>query len=451
MSDYKPINIRQKRQPNTKVIKMILFRIVPIVLAVVISICSFSIFEKKISEIIAMQKYSSLAPRGNIDDPNGTDYSSVSIDWMQQYSTLDPNGFDPLALSPLGLVDSLRPSDSLTPTAFEIAMGYTNKQSKIWSIYESVNSDVCAWIYMPGLGINYPVALEDKNNPDYYLTHSYDKTKSTSGMIFISSACDINPMSRNLVIHGHNMRDGSMFANLKNYLDGTKNYYDSHKYIFLDTLYGTYRYEIYSVYKTKPEDIYLHTDFASNATFLSWCEETNNRGLFKNSATSFSASDRTLTLSTCDNTGKYRIIVHAKMVYPIGTDDIDSKYVPVDDTQTNTNVTPTPASPENPTPTPSTGSEYVVGEAYRVNLNDHKSTLRLRGGPGTNYSTVGSLAHGTQLTLLSIEGDWVKIKSIGGMEGYIMKKYIVSEASFSYTPSNAVIGPPTSNIITPAP
>ena len=69
MSEYKPIKIKRKKRLDPALLQTILYRVLPIVLVVIISVCGFSIFDKKISEIIANQKYTSLAERGTIDDP----------------------------------------------------------------------------------------------------------------------------------------------------------------------------------------------------------------------------------------------------------------------------------------------------------------------------------------------------------------------------------------------
>ncbi|MBR2861363.1 MAG: sortase [Clostridia bacterium] len=462
MKEYKPIEIKKRKRLDPNVTRMIIFRIIPIALAVVISICSFSIFDKRISEIMAEYKYSQLADRGTIDDPNSDDYSDINIDWLAGYNTTAPDGFDPLSLSPLDSTNGMRPSTVLGSTDFEKALGYTNKQAKLWSIHDSINSDITAWIYMYGLGINYPVAEENGKN-DYYLRRSYDKTASTAGTIFMSPECGINPISRNLILHGHNMRDGTMFANLVNFTKGTRKFYDAHRYIFIDTLYGTYRYEIYSVYQCQPEDIYLTVSFASNASFLDWCYKTNDRGLFKNPNTAFSASDRILTLSTCDSTNKYRIVVHARMVYPTPTGDIDStqnKPVNPDENIIVPNTTPevnnTPAVTPSPSVTPSVAPEeneniFVEGAQFKIKLSDPKSTLRLRSGPSTTTNILAALAHGTGVKILSENNEWVKIETEGGMVGYLQKKYLVPADNFSFTTPTDQIGPPTTNLITPTP
>ncbi len=449
MREYKSVKIKKRTRLQPEHIKFLLYRVLPIILVVVLSVSAFTICEKKISEIIAEQKYSSLAGRGTVDDPLSADYEQTSVDWTSAYSSLDPDGFDPLALSPLGVVDDIRPSSSLTSNIYERYYGYSNKQSKIWSIHDSVNSDVSAWIYMYGLGINYPVAQETAENKEYYLTHTYDKAKSTSGTIYIPSECSINPMSKNLILFGHNMRDNTMFATLENFLVGTKAYFNSHKYIFLDTLYGTYRYEIYSVYKTTPEDIYLRTGFASNSDFLSWCAQTQQRSNYKNEAVSFSATDRTITLSTCDDTAKYRIIVHAKLVFPIPTDDIDETYSPDFNNPDNSNISSD--IPDNST-SANDKYDFKVDDRYIVTLKDPTSTMRLRSGASTTSQVVGSLAHGTQVAILeNKDKDWVKVKTIGGMEGYMLKQYLVFDEDFSFTIPTATVAPPENNLVTPTP
>ncbi len=466
MNDYKPVKIKRKKRADSNLIRAIAFRAVPICLVVIIAVCGFSIFNKRISEILAEVKHSALADRGHIDDPTLDTYDPINIDWSSIYTTTDIDGFDPLALSPLEGTDGSRPSGVLGTSEFERALGYTNKQATIWSINKNINPDITAWIYMYGMGINYPVA-EENGKRDYYLRRSFDGTQSTSGTIFMSPSCSVNPISRNLILHGHNMRDGTMFATLANYLKGTRAFYDSHKYIFIDTLYGTYRYEIYSVYQCVPEDIYLQITFGSNSSFVNWCNETNDRGLFKDEATTFTANDRILTLSTCDATNKYRIVVHAKMVYPVPIGDVDSEY---QDTNPDTNIVPdvqipTDSLPENVTPSPSptptipptvptppvTENPYAPGATFRIKLTDPKSTLRLRSQPSTSSVIQAALAHGTTVTIISEHDDWVKVSTDFGMEGYLQKRFLVSEDEFNYTTPTDEISAPSTNLITPTP
>ena len=65
------------------------------------------------------------------------------------------------------------------------------------------------WIFIEGTEINYPV-MQTRNNPDYYLKHSFEKTWSDYGVPYVDEACTVG-ISNNLVIYGHNMKNGSMF------------------------------------------------------------------------------------------------------------------------------------------------------------------------------------------------------------------------------------------------
>ena len=94
------------------------------------------------------------------------------------------------------------------------------------------NNDFIGWICIEGTNINYPV-MQTPNNPDYYLKHSFEKTYSDYGVPYIEESCAVG-LSNNVVIYGHHMKNGSMFADLCNYTD--KNFYEEHKTIQFDTL-----------------------------------------------------------------------------------------------------------------------------------------------------------------------------------------------------------------------
>ncbi|MFX3623613.1 MAG: SH3 domain-containing protein [Ectobacillus sp.] len=51
------------------------------------------------------------------------------------------------------------------------------------------------------------------------------------------------------------------------------------------------------------------------------------------------------------------------------------------------------------------------------------SSLRVRSGPDTNYSILGSLQNGQQVQVIGETSNWYKIK-FGGKEGYISKRYV---------------------------
>ena len=70
--------------------------------------------------------------------------------------------------------------------------------------------DIQGWISIPGTCVDYPVLQSSADDPEYYLRRTYKGEHRTAGSIFIQWDC--SPESKNLVVYGHNMNDGTMFA-----------------------------------------------------------------------------------------------------------------------------------------------------------------------------------------------------------------------------------------------
>ena len=116
---------------------------------------------------------------------------------------------------------------------------------KYGAVYEQ-NRDFVGWISIDGTNINYPVMLTI-DNPNYYLKHGFDKQYSNYGVPYVQENCALD-ISDNVVIYGHHMNNGSMFADLCKY--ESENFYREHTTIRFDTLSGFGEYEIVAVFKT---------------------------------------------------------------------------------------------------------------------------------------------------------------------------------------------------------
>ena len=172
---------------------------------------------------------------------------------------------------------------------------------------KSLNSDTYGWLRVSGTDVDYPV-VQGKDN-DYYLRRSFYKSYLNSGSIFVDAACGSPAESRNVVIYGHNMKDGTMFHSLHNLNNQT--YFDAAE-IRLMTEDGIYIYEVYSVHRPHEMDKFFYTEFndAEWQEFLNW---TKMQSFFPNSDVSLSPSDKVITLSTCVSTTNkepYRFVVH---------------------------------------------------------------------------------------------------------------------------------------------
>lgn len=178
-----------------------------------------------------------------------------------------------------------------------------------------INNDVVGWIRIEGTNINYPVM----QNSEYYLRRNIYKEYSTYGTPFLADYCNIN-LSDNLIIYGHHIKSGMMFADLNKYK--SYDYYLNHKTIKLYKLQETEtieeEYKIISCFKTtvnkggfKYYNFFNATSEADYNSFVEQCRELS----FYNIEDTAKYRDKLITLSTCEyslNNG--RMVVVAKKI-----------------------------------------------------------------------------------------------------------------------------------------
>lgn len=179
-----------------------------------------------------------------------------------------------------------------------------------------LNSDMVGWIVIEGTKINYPV-MQTPESPDYYLKKDFYKNYSGHGCLYAREQCDVNAPSDNITIYGHNMKDGSMFADLMNYR--SKSYWESHRYVTFDTLTNHGTYEIFAVFTTsgtKGQGFAYHQfeDAKNQAEFDEFIEDCQNLSLYDTGITP-QYGDKLITLSTCEYTQKNgRLVVVARCI-----------------------------------------------------------------------------------------------------------------------------------------
>ena len=183
---------------------------------------------------------------------------------------------------------------------------------KYGALFEQ-NQDFIGWISIEGTNINYPV-MQTPTTPDYYLKHAFDKTWSDYGVPYIEESCNMG-ISNNIVIYGHHMKNGSMFADLCNYAD--EDFWREHPVIHFDTLSSFGEYEIVAVFKfnTNKETFKYNECVTMNEeAFSEFMTEVHARELY-DTGVDAEFGDQLLTLSTCEYTYKNgRFVVVAKKV-----------------------------------------------------------------------------------------------------------------------------------------
>lgn len=182
--------------------------------------------------------------------------------------------------------------------------------------FYEMNSDMVGWISIPDTVINYPV-MQTPEQPNYYLKRSFYKKGSDWGAIYAREECDVFAPSDNVVLYGHRMNDGSMFASLYNF--ASKAYWQDHQTFTFDTLYERHTYRVWAVFKTSAvvgQGLSYHTfnDAENMAEFDQFVEDVREIDFYDTGIVP-TYGDKLLTLSTCEYTlNQGRLVVCAVRV-----------------------------------------------------------------------------------------------------------------------------------------
>ncbi len=163
-----------------------------------------------------------------------------------------------------------------------------------------LNEDIAAWLVIDGTKINYPVMQERHGDEGYYLKRRPDGKYSKSGSLYIPSYDSAD--SDQIIIYGHHMHNGTMFASLKNYKD--VDWARDHRRIKLTTREGISVYEVFAVLiqnvrirSFKWENYVDLERYQDKMSFVAQCRRNAVVDLWDGTA---KADTEYLTLITCD-------------------------------------------------------------------------------------------------------------------------------------------------------
>lgn len=182
-----------------------------------------------------------------------------------------------------------------------------------YAALQNQNQDMIGWITVPGTEVDYPV-MQSQGRPNYYLKHNFKKEKSSYGVPYLSEACDPGGGECNLIIYGHHMKNGTMFAGLMKYTD--ESFYREHPFIWFDTPESAGVYQIVAVTKapasSDDETMFrLAGDPTQRQAFL---EEVKKRA-FYDTGQSMDSGEPLLILITCEYTQtEGRLLVVAEKI-----------------------------------------------------------------------------------------------------------------------------------------
>ena len=174
------------------------------------------------------------------------------------------------------------------------------------------NSDTIAYVKVNGTNIDYVVVKGNDNS--YYLKHNFNKEYNVAGWIFSDYHNKFNETDKNIVIFGHNTKDGSMFGSLKNVLESDWQKEVKNTIIVMVNENEPIIYQVFSTYSIKPEDYYITTEFKDGEDFSKFIDTIKKRSNHDYNV-NVDSSDSVLTLSSCIGDGSKRVVLHAKKIY----------------------------------------------------------------------------------------------------------------------------------------
>lgn len=163
---------------------------------------------------------------------------------------------------------------------------------------KAINSDVKAWVYIPGTTIDYPVLIGSED--ETYINKNIDKKYNPLGSIF--SYANTKLEDGHMMFFGHNMKRHQMFGELKKFLD--KDYMRKHKKMYVYTEKKTMELDIVSIFTVDENDSFFtvgrQLDSSEYVEFVSSMLSRNKYSDYDLGDRGLSYSDsQTVSLVTC--------------------------------------------------------------------------------------------------------------------------------------------------------
>lgn len=166
-----------------------------------------------------------------------------------------------------------------------------------FSKLKEVNNAIVGWMIIDGTQVNYPI-VKGKDN-SYYLNHSYDKSYNSYGSIFMDYRSNENFSDLNTFIYGHYTSNGSMFGELKKYME--ESFYKEHPFFYILTPNGNYKVDVISVYTDDALSSSYNAKFNDLNDYQRYIEKIRLKSRYSTDISVNYILDRTITLYSCSH------------------------------------------------------------------------------------------------------------------------------------------------------
>lgn len=173
---------------------------------------------------------------------------------------------------------------------------------------KALNEETVGWIrFDEPQRISYPVVQGVDNSK--YLRTTFEEKKNAVGAIFLDVGNAVDFSDRNTFIYGHNMKDRSMFGELRNFKNAE--FCEQNPYFYIYTPDGReIQYLIFAVKVVGDTAGEYRRQYANDADFSGYIRLIRTGSLYSPNV-EVGPSDRIVSLSTCTNVREdERLLVH---------------------------------------------------------------------------------------------------------------------------------------------
>ncbi len=163
-----------------------------------------------------------------------------------------------------------------------------------FALLREENPDIIAWVYCPDTEVNYPVLQSEDN--DYYLRRRSDGSHHIAGSIFADCRNAADLSDENLILYGHNMKNGTMFGILPHYAQ--QEFYEAHPVWYLLTPAANYKAELFAGFVTSTDSLLYSTAWETAEDGRPIMDKAWEDSDFRGGPQPVEG-ERTVTLSTC--------------------------------------------------------------------------------------------------------------------------------------------------------
>ena len=165
---------------------------------------------------------------------------------------------------------------------------------------KEVNPEIYAWIRVPDTNINYPILQHEDEDQSYYLTRDVHGENNQAGSIYTEYYNNKHFQDPNTIIYGHNMKNGSMFHNVRYFAE--REYFDEHEELYIYMPGKILKYQIINCYVYDDRHLLGSFDLSDEEIHKEYLEDIMRpRSMYTmiREDVELSTEDKLVTLSTC--------------------------------------------------------------------------------------------------------------------------------------------------------